>query len=115
MPVARPLPHISPAGTVAESSGDDPSAEWIDFNLSGAFVSCSLEPKVKPSNTGKQGQEPHGKSLAECPDDDLRASPPCQTRGRGCRLQAHEVWRRLSYWLQRYYRGAKPLPPAPCP
>jgi hypothetical protein len=56
MPVARPLPHVRPAGSVRKASGQDALAEWVAFDLIGdgeSRESRSCESKVKSSYPGE--------------------------------------------------------------
>ena len=59
MPVARPLPHVRPAGNVWPSSGEDPLAKRLSFDLIGDGKSGAFKPKVKPSNPGKKTDRLH--------------------------------------------------------
>lgn len=53
MPVARPLPHVIPAGNVWPSCRKNSSGEWIAFNLPFNFKPRSFKAKIKPSHSGK--------------------------------------------------------------
>lgn len=54
MPVARPLPHVRPAGSVWESRGKDSLTERLSFDLIGDGESSAFQSKVKPSYTSKE-------------------------------------------------------------
>jgi hypothetical protein len=53
MQVARPPPHVRPAGSVWETCGQDALAEGIAFDLIGNGESRSFESKVNPSYAGE--------------------------------------------------------------
>ncbi len=52
-PVARPLPHVSPAGSVWESTGKDSLTRFIALDLPSSFTTSSFKSNVEPSNPSK--------------------------------------------------------------
>ena len=50
IPVALPLPHVTHAGNVWKSSGEDSVAEGVNFALESADKSDSFKGKIETSN-----------------------------------------------------------------
>jgi len=57
MPVALPLPHVSPAGNVCPPLGEDAPAEGVKLDLSNASEPCTLESEVKAADAGEEGDK----------------------------------------------------------